>query len=104
MENIEYLPIKVHEEFAKRVEEENDRQNHRLAEAEAAIKEISRLTISVEKMATSMESMVKEQAQMNERIRAIEEKPSKRWESVVSGIISGIIGILIGLISSGILK
>jgi uncharacterized membrane protein HdeD (DUF308 family) len=38
------------------------------------------------------------------RLDAIEEKPAKRWDTVISGIISGVIGILIGLMSAGIIK
>lgn len=100
----EFLTIEVHNEFAKRVEEENDRQNHRLNELEANVKEIGRLTTSVEKMATQMEVMTKEITKQGERLEEIEQKPGKRWETVVGGIITGIIGILIGLVSAGIIK
>lgn len=103
-ETMEYLTVAVHEEFAKRVEGENDRQNNRIAELEAAFKEINRLVISVEKMAVSLESMATEQKKQGERLTAIEERPAKRWDTVISGVISGIVGILIGLLSSGILK
>ncbi len=94
----------VHNEFEKRVVEENDRQNHRIAELEITVKEISRLTTSVEKMAVSMESMATEQKKQGERLDKIEDKPAQRWEQLVTAIITGIIGIVIGLVSAGILK
>lgn len=100
----EYVTIEVHNEFARRIEEENDRQNHRLNDLEATVKEISRLTVSVEKLAVSMSTMADELKRQGERLTAIEEKPAKRWDTVISGIISGIIGILIGLMSAGIIK
>ncbi len=100
----EFVAIEVHNEFARRIEEENDRQNHRLNDLEATVKEISRLTVSVEKLAVSMSTMADELKRQGERLTAIEEKPAKRWDAVVSGIISGVIGILIGLVSAGIIK
>lgn len=100
----EYVTIDVHNEFAHRIEDENDRQNHRLNDLEATVKEISRLTVSVEKLAVSMSTMADELKRQGERLTAIEEKPAKRWDAVVSGIISGVIGILIGLMSAGIIK
>lgn len=100
----EYVTIEVHNEFSRRIEEENDRQNHRLNDLEATVKEISRLTVSVEKLAVSMSTMADELKRQGERLTAIEEKPAKRWDTVISGIISGVIGILIGLMSAGIIK
>lgn len=100
----EYVLSAVHEEFAKRIEDENDRQNRRLDALEVAVKEMTRLTVAVEKMAVSIEGMAAEQKRQGDRLTAIEDKPAKRWEAVVSGIISGIIGIVIGLISAGIIK
>ena len=100
----EFVTVEVHTEFARRIEEENDRQNHRLNDLEATVKEISRLTVSVEKLAVSMSTMADELKRQGDRLTAIEEKPAKRWDTVISGIISGVIGILIGLMSAGIIK
>jgi predicted nucleic acid-binding Zn-ribbon protein len=100
----EYVAIEVHNEFARRIEDESNRINHRLTDLEDAVKEMTRLTVSVEKMAVSLESMAEEQKKQGSRLDAIEEKPAKRWDTVISGIISGVIGILIGLVSAGIIK
>jgi hypothetical protein len=48
--------------------------------------------------------MTAEIKKQGSRLDEIEQKPVKRWDTVVSGIISGIIGLLIGLISAGVLK
>lgn len=93
----------VHNEFEKRVVEENDRQNHRIAELEITVKEISRLTTSVEKMAVSMENMAVEQKKQGERLDEIEKKPAKHWEAVVTGIIAAIVGALGTAIAAGII-
>lgn len=90
-------------EHMKRVDDENNRQNHRLENLEAEVKQISELVSSVRVLAVNIEAMNKELAKQGERLEKIEEKPSKRWDSVVTGIITGIVGILIGLLSSGVI-
>ncbi len=50
-----------HEEFCRRIDEENRRQNRRIELLEEGEQRIATLTASVERLATSMESMLKEQ-------------------------------------------
>ena len=100
----EFLTKAEHREFAARIDAENKRQDARIGELESSVKEIGRLTVSVEKMAVSMEAMAAEQKRQGERLTEIEQKPVKRWDTAISAIVTGIIGILIGLISAGILK
>ena len=103
-ESTRYVTWEVHNEFARRLDDQESRQDARLSSLEDAVREMTRLTVSVEKMATSLENMAAEQKKQGERLTAIEEKPAKRWDAVISGIISGVIGILIGLVSAGIIK
>jgi hypothetical protein len=99
----EYVLSAVHEEFARRIEDENDRQNKRLDALEVAVKEMTRLTVAVEKMAVSIEGMAAEQKRQGERLTAIEEKPAKRWDAVITGIIGAIVGALGAALASGII-
>ena len=103
MEDTKYVTWDVHSEFTKRVEDENDRQNHRIQALEEAVHEISRLTASVEKMAVSMEYMATEQKKQGDRLDEIEKKPAKHWEAVVTGILAAIVGALGTAIASGII-
>ena len=48
-----------HEEFRRRLEEENRRQDKRLELLEKSVREIGELTTSVEKLAQSVQSMVR---------------------------------------------
>lgn len=104
----ECLTLSEHAEFAKRIDEENRRQNARLDSLEKTVKEIERLTVSVERMAVSLENMSSEQKKQGERLMKIEEKPAKKWDNltatIISSFASGIIGIIIGLISAGVIK
>ena len=104
MSDITYVSIAEHTEFAKRMDAVNENLDKRVSSLEVAVKDIAKIAQSVEKLATNMENMVKEQERVSDRLQAIEEKPAKRWDAVVSGIISGVIGILIGLLSAGIIK
>lgn len=99
----EFVSIDVHNEFARRIEDENDRQNHRLEALEEAVREMTRLTVAVEKMAVSIEGMAAEQKRQGERLTAIEEKPVKRWDAIVTGIIGAIVGALGAAMAAGVI-
>lgn len=98
----EYITKGVHEEFAKRVEEENTRQNHRIQVLEDAITKITQLVTAVEKLATNMEHMSKEQETQGNRLQALEAKDGQMWQKVVSHIVTAIISLVIGFIASAI--
>lgn len=100
MDEIKYVPVDVHNEFARRVDEENSRQNKRIEILEESIKEIQKLTISVERMAVSLEQMTKELAKQGERLDAIEQEPAMKWKQatwiVISALIAAVIGAVLG--------
>jgi allophanate hydrolase subunit 1 len=100
----EFVTVEVHNEFARRIDDENNRVSHRLSTLEESVRQITELVASVKVLATQMEAMATEQRKMGDRLDAIEEKPAKRWDTVISGVISGVVGILIGLISAGVIK
>lgn len=80
----------VHEEFAKRIEDEEKRQNKRIEELEKVTKEITSLTLSVEKMAMSTEAMAKELNSQGQRLKELEDVPGDNWTSMKSGVINAI--------------
>ena len=87
-----------HEEFKRRIEEENSRQNKRIEILEANIVRIEALNVSIEKLALNMESMLKEQVQQGKRLEALESRDGEMWRKIVSYAITGVIGIIIGFI------
>lgn len=87
-----------HTEFVKRVEAEENRQNHRLQVLEDNIKEINALVLSVEKLATNMELMLKEQEEQGERLQVLENRDGERWRQVVGYVITAVLGLAIGYI------
>lgn len=88
-----------HEEFRRRMEEENNRQNKRIDTLEGNVRQIGTLATSVEKLAVNMESMLKEQEKQGKRLETLEKRDGEKWrkivETVITVIISGVVGFLL---------
>lgn len=91
-----------HEEFRRRMEEEHKRQDKRIELLEESVREMGALTTSVEKLAQSMESMVKEQEKQGERLEALESRDGEMWRKVTAYAVTAIVGILVGYICTRI--
>lgn len=85
-----------HQEFCKRIEEENHRQNHRIELLEGSVQQIGKLAASVEKMAASLQSMVREQEQQGKRLTALESRDGEMWRKVVTYAVTAVVGIIVG--------
>ena len=77
-----------HEEFAKRIDAENTRQNRRIEALEQSVDRFGRIASSVERLATNMEGMLKEQERQGERLDKLEGKPGDNWNIVVKGLMT----------------
>lgn len=87
-----------HQEFCKRMEEENRRQNHRIDLLEGSVQQIGKLAASVEKMAASLQSMVREQEQQGKRLTALESRDGEMWRKVVTYAVTALAGAVIGFV------
>ena len=87
-----------HEEFSRRIEDWERRQDKRLELLEENVREIGALTTSVEKLAQSVESMVKEQEKQGRRLDELEGRDGELWRKVVGYIITAAVGILVGFL------
>lgn len=81
-----------YEEAIKRVEAEEHRQNKRLDKLEDSLATLTDLTVSVQKIATSIESMQKELSKQGERLEKIESEPGENWRKVVWLVIAALVG------------
>lgn len=61
---------------------------------------INSIAMSTEKLAIEMKYMREEQTKQDKRITIIEEKPVKRYDSIVTSIITGIVGVIVGFVAS----
>lgn len=87
-----------HEEFSRRLEEENRRQDKRIELLEENVRELSQLTNTVGKLATSLESMVKEQEKQGKRLETLEGRDGEMWRKVAGHIVTAVIGIVLGFV------
>ena len=90
-----YLPVAVHKEFSRRMEDEHKRQNTRIEDLEEKVEDIGNLTASVARLAESVEQMAKAQEKQGQRLEALEQKPAKRWDSLVDKALWAVAGALI---------
>ena len=84
-----------HEEFVRRMDAENDRQNHRLNALEETVKQIHALTASVERLATNVERMVGEQEKQSNRLETLENRDGELWRKIVGYALTAGVGFLI---------
>lgn len=87
-----------HEEFRKRMEDEDRRQNRRIEELEQKNQQLTNLTGSVEKLAVNMENMLKVQNRHGAELEELKGRDGEMWRKVVGYIITAVISILIGFI------
>ena len=85
-----FLPKDVHEEFARRMEDENRRQNHRIDNLENSVKAFGEIANSVNRLATNMETMTNELSRQGERLDELENKPAENWNAIIRSILTGI--------------
>lgn len=97
----DFLTKAEHSEFSKRLDKEAEIINTRITALEKAVVGITQITINVERLATSMEQVVKEIEKQGKRLDAIEDTPKKRWETIVAAIIAGLVGFALNGIITG---
>ena len=60
---------------------------------------VNRQTIATEKLALEMKYMREDQKCAEERIKLLEEKPVRRYDTVITTIVSNIIALIIGAVA-----
>lgn len=98
----DYITRAEHGEFCKRMEAEDIRQNRRIGELEETVRQIGTLTTSVEKLAMSIEAMVREMEQQGERLEALESRDGEMWRKAIGYLVTAVIGAVVGYISKQI--
>lgn len=88
-----------HEEFRRRLEEENRRQDKRIELLEHTVQQISDLTTSVEKLAVSMEGMLREQEKQGTRLETLEDRDGEMWRKIIGYAATAAVGIIIGYVA-----
>ena len=63
---------------------------------ENSIHQIGEIAMSVEKMAVSLQSMVKEQEQQGKRLEALESRDGEMWRKAVGYAVTALVGAVLG--------
>ncbi len=94
---------KEHEEFTRRIDAEDERQNRRIALLEESVQQINALVVSVEKMAVNMGNMLEEQKRQGERLEALEKGPAETAKQIEQAIITAVVGTIVGAVVTAVL-
>lgn len=98
-----YIPRSEHEEFARRIDSENARQNRRIALLEENGRHINSMTVSIEKMAVNMENMLAEQRKLGDRMEVLEKEPAETHKQIKMAIITSAISAIVGAVVTALL-
>lgn len=96
----ECVTYEVCEERCRRLEDEDKRQNRRIELLEESTREIRAIANSVDKLATSMAGMVKEQERQGARLEALEGRDGEKWRKVAGYVGTTILGIILAFIAA----
>ena len=88
MDDKDYVTRYEYDERQKRIDDENNRQNHRIDKLENLTEQLSDMAASIKVMAVSLQGMQAEQKEQGERLKKIEEEPADKWNSLVKTIIT----------------
>ena len=63
------------------------------------MQQISDLTTSVEKLAVSMEGMLREQEKQGTRLETLEDRDGEMWRKIIGYAATAAVGIIIGYVA-----
>nr|UVM95748.1 MAG: hemolysin [Bacteriophage sp.] len=87
-----------HEEFCKRVEAEDNRQNKRLEILEEQIRQFTDLVLSVQELAQSVKQLAETQKVQGEKLDELEGRDGEMWRRVLGYVITSITGLVVGFL------
>lgn len=103
----EILTCKEHEDFhreyAHRVDAEDERQNARITLLEDATKQITALTVSMERISVNMENVLAEIKGIDGRLKKLEDEPAENQKQIKQAIVTAIIGTVVGAVVTAVL-
>ena len=88
MDEKDYITRLEFEERGKRIDDENNRQNHRIDRLEKMSDQLTDMAASIKAMVVTMQSMQKEQERQGKRLEKIEAEPADNWNKLVYSVIA----------------
>ncbi len=87
-----------HNEFAKRMEDEHNRQNKRISDLENTAEQNSKLIVSIEKIATNVENLQKQYVSLSDDVESIKNRDGDNWRKMLWFVGTTVAGIIIGFL------
>lgn len=94
----EYISLREHEAFEKRMDEANDRQSKRLSILEEEVKELRQISGDIKALLEEMKGMRQEQEKQGERLETLEGRDGEKWRDAAKNVLSVIIGGILAYI------
>lgn len=82
-------------EAIKRIEAEENRQNHRLEKLDEQMDTLTELVASVREIAISIKTMQADLTKQGERLEKIEQEPADNWKKAIWIALAAVIGFAI---------
>lgn len=84
------------EERVTEIEQRAKSNSHRIDELSNDLKNLNDLTASVKVLATKQENVESDVREIKTDVKALTEKPGKRWDTVVMAIVTALVAGLVG--------
>lgn len=84
------------EERVTEIEQRCKSNTHRIDEMQGDIKNLTELTASVKVLATKQESVEADVREIKTDVKALTEKPAKRWDAAIAAIITALVAGIVG--------
>lgn len=92
----EFVRQDVFDAKLKAVDDENNRQNHRLEKLESVVEKITEIATSVQLLAQNVSTMTKELERQGKKLENIEKEPADNWKKLTWLVVTGIVGAIVG--------
>ena len=92
----EYLRRYEHQEFARGVDREQVRQNKRIADLEATVRQINDHTLSEQNLSLNIENMLVKQTEQSKRQEELEHRDGEKRRSISMYVLTALIGAVLG--------
>lgn len=87
-----------------KLEQQSTSNASAIQEIKEEVKQNRELTIAVKEIATETKHLREDQQDMNKRLKAIEDKPSQKWDKVTMTIIGTTVGAIAGAMIGLVIK
>lgn len=91
MGELEYISRQEHDEFKRRIDEEENRQNHRLGVIESRVDKLIDMQVSMAQLQVGISNITEELKKLSAEVETIKQAPADKWNKAVWIVVSIVI-------------